>query len=100
MIKVSIIEENSELIGIKVNGHANTAEKGKDLVCAGVSSCIFGCTNNLKNPKDFDIQIEDGYFSIMRLTSPINEHDQIVLETLIECLKTLQGANKKSIQIK
>lgn len=99
MIKVHIIEENKELFGLKIEGHANTAPIGEDLICASVSSAIYGCLNNLKNPKDFDIQLDDGYCSIMRLASPINEHDQIVLETLISCLKTIKEANKKAIKI-
>jgi len=100
MVKVRIFLDGESYFGIEIEGHANINEKGKDLVCAGISSAVFGCLNALEKPKSFDIQIDkDGYFSIKRLESPLNEHDKIVLDTLISILETLRESNKKAIKI-
>ncbi len=37
MIKVTIFKRDDEYMGFSVEGHANYAEKGKDIVCASVS---------------------------------------------------------------
>ncbi|HBQ76910.1 MAG TPA: ribosomal-processing cysteine protease Prp, partial [Exiguobacterium sp.] len=43
MIRVKIRRDEAELIrSIEVTGHAEFAEPGLDLVCAGTSSVIFG----------------------------------------------------------
>ena len=49
MIKV-IIEKNDSIISVlEVSGHSNYDEKGKDIVCAGVSAIIVGGLNALLN---------------------------------------------------
>ena len=41
MIKVSIYKnENNVITGIKLTGHAEYSEKGKDIVCAAVSVLV------------------------------------------------------------
>ncbi len=39
MIKVQIKRNNKYITQIKIKGHAQFGEYGKDLVCAGVSAC-------------------------------------------------------------
>ena len=52
MIKIKINKQNKQIVEVKVTGHANSAEYGKDLVCAGVSSICVGIANALVS-KDF-----------------------------------------------
>ena len=99
MIKVLIKIEEKKFVSLEVKGHAHSAEHGQDLVCAGVSSVLTGGLNNLENPKDFDIILDEGY-SYVKALSSISSHDEIVLETIITGLKTIEESYGKFIQIK
>ena len=60
MIKASFFETNGRLKGFSVSGHANFADKGGDIVCAGVSSAVQMCVNAvteiLKEPADVSVE--------------------------------------------
>ena len=99
MIKVLIKQEGKNFKSLEVKGHAKSAEAGKDLVCAGVSSVITGGLNNLENPKDFDIILDEGY-SYVEALKFISSHDEVVMETIITGLKTIEESYDKFIQIK
>lgn len=58
---------------LHVEGHAGFADKGKDIVCAGVSALIMGLTNKLEElARDDkavnDIVATDGYYKINTLS--------------------------------
>ena len=99
MIKVLIKQEGKNFKSLEVKGHANSAPHGEDLVCAEVSAVITGGLNNLKNPKDFDIILDEGYSYVEALKS-ISSHDEVVIETIITGLKTIEECHNKFIQIK
>ena len=99
MIKVLIKREEKEFKSLEIKGHANSAEYGKDLVCAAVSAVVTGALNNLENPNDFNIKLEEGY-SLVEAQKTVSSHDEIVLETLIVSLKTIEESYGKFIQIK
>ena len=99
MIKVLIKQEGKNFKSLEVKGHAKSAEQGQDLVCAGVSSVLTGGLNNLENPKDFDIILDEGYSYVEALKS-ISSHDEVVMETIITGLKTIEECHSKFIQIK
>jgi len=54
MIKV-LIKENS----IRIKGHANYSEYGKDIVCASVSSVIYTTVNSIMNIDKSSIEYTD-----------------------------------------
>ena len=97
MIKVTIVKENS-FKELEVKGHANQAEYGKDLVCAAVSAVTVGGLNNLHEPENFEIKIEEGYV-LARAIKEISHHDEVVLETIITSLKCIAEDNSKYIAI-
>ena len=99
MIKVLIKFEEKKFKSLEVKGHANSAPHGEDLVCAGVSSVLTGGLNNLQNPKDFDIVLDEGY-SLVKVINSISSHDEVVMETIITGLKTIEECHSKFIQIK
>lgn len=47
MIRVNCSVKDSHIIHLDVKGHADYASHGEDLVCAGVSSILFGLCNAL-----------------------------------------------------
>ena len=58
MIKVVIEKNNSKIISFEVSGHSNYDEKGKDIVCAGVSAIVVGGINALINENKKAIEYE------------------------------------------
>ena len=92
MINVLIKKKENQIINLKVIGHANSDEYGKDLVCAGVSTACIGVLNMLVK-KDFltnhlgKIEIDEGYINIVVDCS--DNVCQVVLETLETTLETM-----------
>lgn len=99
MINVVIKYANDQLTSIVVKGHAQSAEAGKDLVCAGVSAVTIGALNSLTDSdSSFDIEIKDGYVKV------IPEHrmtyeNEIVMNVLITSLKTIAESYREYIKI-
>ena len=99
MIKVLIKYEGNKFDSLVVKGHANSGPYGHDLVCAGVSAVVTGCLNNLENPKNFSIILEEGDVKVT-VKNDISEHDEIVIQTLVCGLKTIAESYSNFIQIK
>jgi len=94
MIKV-LIKENS----IRIKGHANYSEYGKDIVCASVSSVIYTTVNSIMNIDKSSIEYTDdgNVITIKKLNS--NEIVNILINTMIEILKDLERQYKENIKI-
>ncbi len=99
MIKVEIVYPNNNLSSLKIKGHANSGEYGKDLVCAGVSAVTIGALNAIEDDSKFEIEVEPGDVSIEVIDKP-SEHDLTVLEIMILQLKTIEVSYKGYISIK
>lgn len=88
---------------LSVSGHADYSTSGKDIVCAGVSTLIFTCLNSLSNIDDFDIKIKEGNEANVEIKCK-NEfpstHDSIVMETILNGLKTISEKYPKFVKIK
>lgn len=98
MIKVHYQEKDRIFKSLTIKGHAKSAEKGKDLICAGVSSIVLGGLNALQNPFDFHIEVSEGNVSIQSLKT-IGNHDSIVLKTILKQLLTIEESYPQFIKI-
>ena len=97
--------DNGELTfdvhGISVSGHADSAPKGKDLVCAAVSAVVVGGANAIKEFEKEDhksvltIKLKKGYASFQ---GKEDYHD--ILKTLYFMLKTIEESNPDFVKIK
>ena len=113
MIKV-IYNDNT----VRVSGHANYAEYGKDIVCASVSSVIatiVNCIMNIDkssityqddgktiiitkiNNKSIEYSDDSNVITIKKINS--NEIVNIIINTMIEILKDLERQYKENIKI-
>ena len=72
---------------------------GEDLVCAGVTSILAGGFNNLENPESFELKLEEGY-ACAKALKEVSSHDEIVLETIVTSLKTMEESWPQFINIK
>ena len=97
MIKVSIILSGEVVNGLEVKGHANFAEHGKDLVCAGVSCIITGGFNALNKEDVEEIILEEGYAKV--IVNPESKSVDVINVILIQ-LQTIQESYPKFIKIK
>ena len=102
MIKVIVRHKNKQIKEIKVSGHAKSAEYGRDLVCAGVSSAVVGIANALvKNNFLTDnmgtIDLKEGNLQIKVFNG--NNNVQVVLETFVTILETIEDTYSKYIKI-
>jgi uncharacterized protein YsxB (DUF464 family) len=99
MIKVLIKKEENRFISLEVKGHANSAPHGEDLICAAVSAVVTGGFNSLENIKDFEAKLDEGY-AYLKANKTVSSHDEVVIETIINSLKTIAEDNGEFIQIK
>ena len=100
MIKISIrYQSTGEFISLKSEGHANSAPHGEDLICAAVSGIVLGGINALKG-KHYKIKA-DGNKGIVELCNvgKMDEHDNIVIETIVSQLQAIERDNPKFIKI-
>lgn len=98
MIKVGYLEKNDTITKLEVEGHADFSKEGSDIVCSAVSSCVVGGLTNLSSEENFTIIVKKGYVLIESKTD-VNEHDNIVLRTILVQLKCIEESYKKYITI-
>ena len=98
MIKVKYSYKNSHYVSLNVKGHAEFSEKGKDLVCASVSSIMFGLMNAL-DELDKKIEIEELDNEINITNTSKNSKADDYIELAIYQLKTLEQSFKKYVRV-
>lgn len=99
MINISEIYDHKKNIKkVTISGHANSKKHNEkyDLVCAGVSSIVYGIINSL-NENDVKINIDNGFVEILIKRNTIES--KIILNVLHTSLKTIEENNKKYINI-
>lgn len=63
MIHVDFIRHEERVVAFEMDGHANFAEQGADLVCAGATSIAFGMVNAISERMGVEpvMEEDDGY---------------------------------------
>ena len=102
MIHIELVRTTEYIQSIRITGHANSASKGEDLVCAAISSMATGALNGLEainasavnliyqEKPDALISIHVRYFDV---------NIELALKFLLIQLKTVEEAQSKYIQI-
>lgn len=98
MVKIYFTYESSKFVHFLAEGHSLFAKKGKDIVCAGVSACIVGAFNAIEETKNFQFTLSDGKAEL-KVLSRVNEHDEIVIQTLLTQLKTIAVSYKDYVSV-
>lgn len=98
MISVNVKFIGKDVKSLTVSGHANYDQYGKDIVCAGVSAVVTGGINALESEiESIKIINEDNKLGVEVINS--NEKIQIILNTILIQLKTIENSYKKYIKI-
>lgn len=69
MIKVELLREGSKAVGFRVRGHSGLDERGKDVVCAGVSAASHMAFVGLADVLGKAVKLEKGE-GVMVVTVP------------------------------
>ncbi len=97
MIKVTYKLNNGCYTYLDVKGHALYSDPGKDLVCASVSSIVFGLLNCLDEYQNIDISVLDSHIEINN-NSKLDEVNNFFKLTLIQ-LKTIEESYGEYIKV-
>jgi uncharacterized protein YsxB (DUF464 family) len=106
MIHTTIIRnESGEVKSFTLSGHALFANRGKDIVCAGVSAVSIGAINSIIALTGITPEIEQGDDGFLRCDIPDHlskdkqEKVQLLLEGMIVSLQTIERDYGKHIKI-
>ena len=58
MIQIEITKRKDRIRKLTCRGHAGFADRGSDLVCAGISSILFGALNGLDEMFAADVKLK------------------------------------------
>ena len=98
MIKAVYEVKDSHYVSLRVSGHAESGEYGKDLICASVSSIIFGLMNALDVlDKDIEIKQLNNLITISNNTG-LQVADNY-LELVLTQLKTIEESYGDFIRV-
>jgi len=107
MIHVTIHRSKEGFIrSFTMKGHADFAEHGKDIVCAGASAVSFGAVNAIKALANVDMNVEqseEGGFLHVQVPDQVDtdsyEKIQLLLEGMLVSLQTIERGYGKFIRI-
>jgi uncharacterized protein len=106
MIKVKISRKDHKINAFELSGHAESGPKGHDLVCAAVSSVVFGLENAIHTLCDVELEaIEDEEAGYLHCRVPENvsgktyDDVQLLLEAMLVALRAIENEGKQYIKI-
>ncbi len=100
MIRIECRKNGGKIEYLSVKGHAEFAQKGKDIVCSAVSAVLIGGINALENPKAFYLKVDEKEGEILiEKKEEVQTHDYIVLQTILIQLKSIEEVAKQNVEI-
>ncbi|MBQ3904319.1 MAG: ribosomal-processing cysteine protease Prp [Eubacterium sp.] len=100
MIRVSFFKKGEMLTGFESKGHSDSAEYGKDILCAFVSSACYLTANTVTEviKLDSDARAEEGYMRLSIKENP--EKAQDILNGLRLHLTELKKDYPEKIEVR
>lgn len=93
--------KGGKIVGFDINGHANTAPRGFDIYCAGVSSLsqsAFLCIQqHLK--RELDGSAAGGHLKL-NLKTPPDDLTEAVFQTMLIGMKEIENIAPKVVKVK
>ena len=101
MIEIRIFSQaDGKISGFSVTGHSGTAERGQDIVCAGVSSltqtALLGIMEYLHREVDYDIA--SGKLTV-RLQSAPDDLTEAIMQSMLLGLIEIQKLSPEAVRI-
>ena len=98
MINVSYKTKDDHYTYLSVKGHAESDDYGKDLICASVSSIMFGLMNAIDQTKH-DVEIKELTNHIEIINNSKKEEIDNYLELVLIQLKTIEESYGEFIKV-
>ncbi|NDI34023.1 ribosomal-processing cysteine protease Prp [Chengkuizengella sediminis] len=105
MITVTIERDHEKkIVRYLVDGHAEFAEAGKDIVCAGVSTLTIGTVNAIESLLNIELPAEM-HNGLLDVEIPkiekreISDQTQLLLESMVVMLKSIQESYEDYLKI-
>ncbi|QLK85980.1 ribosomal-processing cysteine protease Prp [Staphylococcus sp. 17KM0847] len=103
MVDVDItLNDEGRVTDVVMKGHADFAEHGQDIVCAGASAVLFGSINAImgltSERPDIDYDDDGGYFHV-RSVDTSNEQAQLILQAMLISLQTIEDEYSDFIKL-
>ncbi|MBR3349912.1 MAG: ribosomal-processing cysteine protease Prp [Solobacterium sp.] len=86
MIRVNCSVKDGHIVHLKAKGHAEAGPYGEDLVCAGVSSILFGLCNALDESAGIETIEADQNLITVNILKPDQTTDTIMRTGLIQLM--------------
>lgn len=104
MIHISLSETGYREVWIDLSGHADYAEKGKDIVCAAVSSLFFSTANGLMDFTKAKVEVYekryiDGRGGSMMHVQSLSIESDLLLKSMLSGMIELSKQYQDNIQI-
>ncbi len=101
MIEIRIFSQtDGKISGFSVTGHSGAAERGQDIVCAGVSSltqtALLGIMEYLHREVDYDIA--SGKLTV-RLKSAPDDLTEAIMQSMLLGLIEIQKLSPEAVRI-
>ncbi|MEJ5257351.1 MAG: ribosomal-processing cysteine protease Prp [Fervidobacterium sp.] len=96
MISCKFVKEDNLYKSFEISGHALYAKKGKDIVCAAVSS-VSQHTARVLEVEGAVVKIEEGYLRVERISK--NEISQRFVEELVVTLKDIEEQYPRYVKV-
>ena len=89
--------ENHNIKGFSIRGHAGFDESGKDIICSAVSVLATNCINSIETMSvtEFESEIKDGFIDFTIKTN-VDETADILLQSMLLGLRSVQEAYGKN----
>ncbi|MGN1398403.1 MAG: ribosomal-processing cysteine protease Prp [Erysipelotrichaceae bacterium] len=99
MVRVKIGKKSDSIIKLNIEGHAGFADKGRDLVCASISSIAIGLLNSIDilDNQSCNIIFEDNYINVEVVNN--DEIIQTILQVGVIQLQTIEEVYPKNLKI-
>ncbi|QPC47041.1 ribosomal-processing cysteine protease Prp [Mangrovibacillus cuniculi] len=97
---------NGDITSFTMDGHANYAGHGQDIVCAGASAVAFGAVNAIltltETQPGIELGEDGGYLEVIipdDLSKETHEKTQLLLEAMLVQLQTIEADYGEFIKI-
>ncbi len=98
MINIKATRKDGKIVYLSIQGHAESATEGKDIVCAAISAISVGGLNALTEPDKFILKVEKGDVEVSA-KSVANENDYKVLDVMLIQMKSIAESYPKYVKV-
>ena len=92
MIQVNVEKKQGNYRKFSIDGHAEYAEAGQDIVCAGVSALVINTINSIEEFTEdaFTCDCEGGMVENWKFTSGVSDKAALLMDALVLGLENIE----------